>query len=418
MTYHLLVHRVFTSPSVLPFAPTTPSPLIIPKTPGTQGHHRQGGIASDVCSLQVASSSAYPVTPPLPSASPLQPLPDRKAYFHYQLFLETSGLRSRFACDPENESIGRIQRNRVSPPHTAMNVKRFIAQYESWPHLLHLTEIWSDISARFPMTDDEFIAVDEGAPGTTPQAPLVITIRNSGITDQEEPILTKDYAVAPPPPSGDIYSGQYPTPRSTSGFVFPTPPPAPSGVDEQQWSPFLLPSPALSVVDNNRSTAVSIASQELVVVEPLEEASQQTQISPTRQAAVPSTPLVTSLHQRRRSSTNRSGIEPWRIDETGFGEPTMHPTEVGRVMSHRKPPGWISGEVSFLSWGLFMSKMDNQLPSGTIIRNGMKVWGDIRTERRFKLKEDTFGTFRVILADTREIVDLWTGDLTWDAVQR
>ncbi|KAF8304815.1 hypothetical protein DL93DRAFT_2102343 [Clavulina sp. PMI_390] len=104
------------------------------------------------------------------------------------------------------------------------------------------------------------------------------------------------------------------------------------------------------------------------------------------------------------SASGPSGIAPWRIDDTGFGEPTIDPNEAGKAISQQQPPGWMSGEIRLLLQGPFMNKpAANMSLSGTSLRNGMKVWVDIRSMRTLQAGNDTFRTYRVILADTREI---------------
>ncbi|KAF8301038.1 hypothetical protein DL93DRAFT_2102767 [Clavulina sp. PMI_390] len=298
-------------------------------------------------------------------------------FVYYQLFTESYALRSRYSFDSENESLGHIPRNRVSPPHTAVTLKRHIAHYEQWAHLLSLTEIWSDNLARDPMADDEYIPADHGAPGSSPEVPLIITIRNSGNIDQHGPIFSKDYMVVPPDFTGKSRPQDHIGRPSPIVHASPTPlTPAPSSEVEEQSSPFLLPSPILPLVTENaspHSPAVSVASPAVAPVGLPMNASEPTRAAPSAQPNASPTLLPTTPRRHHRTSSSRSGVAPWTIDETGFGEPTMHPKEAGRVMSQQKPPGWSPGEVRFLSFGAFMDKLGgNQLLSGTLLRNGMK----------------------------------------------
>ncbi|KAF8313691.1 hypothetical protein DL93DRAFT_2081024, partial [Clavulina sp. PMI_390] len=105
----------------------------------------------------------------------------------------------------------------------------------------------------------------------------------------------------------------------------------------------------------------------------------------------------TDSSQGHSSNSSKTRSLPWIIDDTGFAEPRSHPTEAGKVMSRQQPPGWSSGEIRMLWLGPFMNKMGgNQLLSGTVLRNGMKLWVDMRSMRELSLrKKDTCECFPV-----------------------
>ncbi|KAF8304825.1 hypothetical protein DL93DRAFT_2090071 [Clavulina sp. PMI_390] len=115
-------------------------------------------------------------------------------------------------------------------------------------------------------------------------------------------------------------------------------------------------------------------------------------------------------------------IPRWTLDGEGFAEPTMSPTEADKVVSSRQPPGWQTGRIQMIGKGLFMGKAGSSssgggfkslfgggkkkkneppaqpgvhtgfgasgstLPSGTMVRDGMRIYVDTRVMRKLNIK--------------------------------
>ncbi|KAF8310487.1 hypothetical protein DL93DRAFT_2169681 [Clavulina sp. PMI_390] len=101
------------------------------------------------------------------------------------------------------------------------------------------------------------------------------------------------------------------------------------------------------------------------------------------------------LGERQDSGLSTAISLPWKSSEREVAEPDMDPHEPGRVLSNQRPHG-------------------SELSSGTVLRNGMELWVDTHATKELRLgKEQRFHTHRVIIRETREVADLWVGDVSF-----
>lgn len=320
---------------------------------------------------------------------------------YYQLFGDASILQSRQAFDSEDHSIGRVPRNKVKPPHTAGIVKRYIAQLEGFDPSQVGGIFFNPEDSGDAIPDDQRLPTEDGARGTAMDLPLAVAVTEREVASPIQP-AARDVNRNTGPPTAQTNRGRGPpTP------VTPLQGPSSGGGESVTFrtSPFALPvpqlplelrsppSPAVSLAPSGRSTGEHTSGSE--------NASGPDYASGPWATATPGAGLSTQQQRPgtttgRRDTADSTFANPganrrlrWTIDETGFAEPLMSPTEADKVVSSKQPPGWLSGRINFLGMGLFMGKLGRNsslLISDTVLRNGMRIWVDARTLRSLRLR--------------------------------
>lgn len=72
---------------------------------------------------------------------------------YYRFFGDPSALQSRQPFDPEDPTIGRVSRNKLTPPRTVGIIKRYIAQVEGF-RTSQLTGIYINPEDAEPIPDN------------------------------------------------------------------------------------------------------------------------------------------------------------------------------------------------------------------------------------------------------------------------
>lgn len=304
------------------------------------------------------------------------------------MFGLASVLESRQPFDHADPTIGRVARSQISPPRTAGIIKRYIAQLEGFSHS-QVTGIYLDPdNSDDPVPDNKRIGTEEGAPGTSQDVPLAITVEESeGVLDVPESEGRSTHRQSTGSMSG------YPTPVT----------PAQNGISQFQLSPIRLPSPHLgpeALPSPPASVAPSTTSADSGPPPTTHGRRDTASYGLHLNTNVDTPPSSNSGHgpspvTGRRDTINSSAspqIPRWVINDDGFAEPTLSPLEADRVISKRQPPGWLAGRINMIGKGLFMAKAFSNkngvttLPSGTLVRNSMRIWVDVRLMKTLKVK--------------------------------
>ncbi|KAJ7631555.1 hypothetical protein DFH06DRAFT_1223468 [Mycena polygramma] len=96
-------------------------------------------------------------------------------YLYYRLYTRTAEDFSKVCFDPNEPSVGRIERFRISPPLGPISVKRCIAKAEGRP-IYAYAELYEDMSADREMTDldNTTSTIVEGTAGSAKERPMVL----------------------------------------------------------------------------------------------------------------------------------------------------------------------------------------------------------------------------------------------------
>lgn len=223
---------------------------------------------------------------------------------YYKIFGADAALPSRHSFDPSDESIGRVPARIFPPTRTAKVIKQYIARSEELDPS-QIADIYVDAESdgdALPDTAKIGIMAD-GGPGTTQELPLAIILVDDALLPEESP--TPRTPISPPlppimsPPFEEI------SPRLLNVQLPPFTPITPP------YSQIALPPSNTSVFSGSSGEG-----------------------STYRRDSVTS-----SINHHRESSSR------WVIDDDGFGEPIMSPTEADKVKSARQPPGWLAGRI-------------------------------------------------------------------------
>lgn len=279
---------------------------------------------------------------------------------YYKLFGPSSILPSRQSTDPTDPTIGRLSRNHLRPPGNVGIIRRYIASLEGFD----VTDVYEDALSDSPLADGVKLGTHDGAPGTSADLPLAINV---------DELLPSPLSLSSPdtPP--------LPVVSPTACSTWWGEPPSPG--DELH-----LPAPAHDPRMVCRGVSRSASAT------PSPENS-----SPPRGGTLPTRVHLPHSFAASSSSPAPSSLPRWTLDpQTGFAEPTLSPRRVDRVITAHQPPGWFAGRVQMIGKGLFMGKVGStkgkgkgdagELTSGTIVRNGMRVWVDMRVMRVLTLK--------------------------------
>jgi hypothetical protein len=226
---------------------------------------------------------------------------------YYQCFGNSSALPSKRAFDAQDNTTGRVPARTIAPPRTAAVVKRYIAQQEGIDPS-EVEAIYASAESDQPIPDDARIPIfQEAGPGSSMGSPLAISLRDFGSDARSCRTATA-------------------TPQVMSPVLMPTPsqyistPPSPS-----VSLPHVTYPPDVQLHLLERAMSMSLSS-----LHPPEPAGNLSQTAPMQ----PNQPNY-----------------GWTIGEDGFAEPIESPTEASKVVSHRQPPGWLSGRVQFIGYG-------------------------------------------------------------------
>jgi len=64
----------------------------------------------------------------------------------------------------------------------------------------------------------------------------------------------------------------------------------------------------------------------------------------------------------------------WTIGSDGFAEPNESPTEAFKVVSQEQPPGWMSGRIRSIGYGIFLGKIGKKAWKCHSERNRPAQW--------------------------------------------
>jgi hypothetical protein len=191
-----------------------------------------------------------------------------------------------------------VPARRIAPPRTAAIIKRYIAQLEGID-FSQIKAIYPNAESDVAIPDDTGISVlEEGAPGTSQELPLAISLRDSDTLDGSVNIdkLSKISPVLLPTP-----------------ILPPVTPPSPAAPLPHVTFP---PDVQLRALQRSGSLSSSYSSNTIL-----------------SQPGAPLSPPPPPPPPR------------WTIGEDGFAEPIESATEAGKVASNRQPPGWLSGRL-------------------------------------------------------------------------
>ena len=82
-------------------------------------------------------------------------------------------MPSKVAIDPEEPSLGRIQIDSISPPHSPATIKACISRVEKIPELAY-ANLFADISSNHPLKESYISILRNDCPGLSPKKPMVI----------------------------------------------------------------------------------------------------------------------------------------------------------------------------------------------------------------------------------------------------
>jgi hypothetical protein len=112
--------------------------------------------------------STFPKPSPFHSFIPSIPLP-----VYYQIFSSGSALPIQQPAFNDDLFIGRVIAIRVPPPHTAVNIKKYLARYEG---LTQQIDLFVNPSDPGPVEDDVYVNITAEGPWSTPERPIALVL--------------------------------------------------------------------------------------------------------------------------------------------------------------------------------------------------------------------------------------------------
>lgn len=274
-------------------------------------------------------------------------------------------------------------RSDLRPPGNVGIIKRYISSLEGFD----VTELYDTALSDKPLPDNIKLGTQEGAPGASADLPLAITV-----DDFPPSPLSLSSPDTPPLPMA--------LPAASLTWWGESSPPG-----EQPHHP--APQQSSSVLPQTHHTVSASAPTIPTLSSGSPSPNPPVGGSPplAQTARPPSLPTVTS---RVHSSPGSSALPRWTLDAEGFAEPTLSPRRVDRVITSHQPPGWYSGRIQMIGKGLFMGKLGStkgrgtkgdagELTSGTVVRNGMRVWVDMRTMKVLTVKSGDNCEFVILM---------------------
>ncbi|KAJ7631479.1 hypothetical protein B0H17DRAFT_1109175 [Mycena rosella] len=96
-------------------------------------------------------------------------------YLYYHLFTQFDEDTSATRFHPNEPALGRVEKIRISPPHTAATTKRCIAKAEGKPICAYAGQLFADIAADTVMANSAYISlIRNDCAGSTADKPLVL----------------------------------------------------------------------------------------------------------------------------------------------------------------------------------------------------------------------------------------------------
>lgn len=195
----------------------------------------------------------------------------------------------------------------------AFDPREYIAQLEGI-HPSQVEAIYFGVESGGPILDDTRITfVEEGGPGTSVKSPCASSLRETG--------------------------SDAPFGSPTSATTLP-------------MSPTLNPAPFLrgGRPPSRAFSLPPISYPRDTHIHPLHSSRSTASYNSFKSAPAP--------YRRATSPQSSSPPDPrWTIGSGGFAEPTESPTEAGKVVSRCRPPGWLSGHVQALGYGMRCCKI-------------------------------------------------------------
>ncbi|KAJ6455928.1 hypothetical protein C8R47DRAFT_208532 [Mycena vitilis] len=100
-------------------------------------------------------------------------------YLYYQLYHSTGQDSSKLCFDPEEPSLGRLERVRLAPPLCSKSIKSCIAKVEDNTSYAN-AELYLDISSAAALEDRvRCEAIQSGTAGSTKECPMVLVRQRS-----------------------------------------------------------------------------------------------------------------------------------------------------------------------------------------------------------------------------------------------
>lgn len=226
------------------------------------------------------------------------------------------------------------------PSRTARVIKQYIARSEGLDPS-QIADIYMDAESDGDAIPDgaKIGIMTDGGPGTTRELPLAIILVDDAQLPEESPAPRTPISPPLPPVQSTGNYFEEISPRLLSTALPPVTPITPP------YSLIALPPSNTSVLSGSSGSS-----------------------SMYRRDSITS-----SIHHHRESSSR------WVIDDDGFGEPIMSPTEADKVKSSRQPPGWLAGRIQTIG----KSTYAYQIPflSPCIANRSLKVKLTMRTFR-------------------------------------
>ncbi|KAF7351636.1 hypothetical protein MSAN_01596200 [Mycena sanguinolenta] len=92
-------------------------------------------------------------------------------YLYYRLFTDTGEDVSKVSFNLNEPSLGRVERNLISPPHSPPTIRRYIAKVEGRP-IYTYSEFYQNISAQQALKDNIYLPL--ARVGLTQEDPIVL----------------------------------------------------------------------------------------------------------------------------------------------------------------------------------------------------------------------------------------------------
>ncbi|KAJ7631554.1 hypothetical protein DFH06DRAFT_1303635 [Mycena polygramma] len=170
-------------------------------------------------------------------------------YLYYQLYHPTGQDSSKLCFDPEEPSLGRLERVRIAPPICPESIKRCIAEVEASPSYAN-AGLYLDISSEAALDDRvRWEAIQSGTAGSVKECPMVLERQRTIVPPRPATFVARaePRTVVPARPVFAV------APKAEPRTVVP-PRPAVAVAPEAKPRTVFPPRPAVAVAGDRRGT--------------------------------------------------------------------------------------------------------------------------------------------------------------------
>ena len=111
---------------------------------------------------------------------------------YYLLYADDYEMPSKVVIDPEKPSLGRIQADSVTPPHSPASIKRCISRVEKISALAS-ADLFVDTSCDTPLKDGHISILRTDGPGLSPNDPMAIVQVESSLPVASIPVMSSEH---------------------------------------------------------------------------------------------------------------------------------------------------------------------------------------------------------------------------------